>query len=87
MHFEREPGFYLGAIYFNYGITAIVVAVAYPVLTLTQTLGSQTALAVCMAFVLVFPILFFRHARSLWLAFDQFIDPQPPTEGRDAVAS
>lgn len=30
--FEREAGFFLGSIYFNYGLTALVVAIAYPVL-------------------------------------------------------
>ena len=28
--FEREPGFFLGSIYINYGLTALIVAVAYP---------------------------------------------------------
>src|SRR5262245_39347605 len=30
--FEREPGFFLGSIYFNYGLTALIVAIAYPLL-------------------------------------------------------
>jgi uncharacterized protein (DUF983 family) len=86
LRFEREPGFFLGAIYFNYGITALVVTVAYPVLTLSQTLSSRTALAVCMAFAIGFPMLLFRHARSFWLAFDQLIDPQPTNEKQDVMA-
>lgn len=76
LSFEREQGFYLGAIYFNYGLTALVVAIAYPVLMLSRTLPPQQALFACMAFVLVFPIFFHRFARSLWLGFDQFVDPQ-----------
>ena len=28
------------------------------------------------AFVVLFPTWFFRYARSLWLGFDQFIDPR-----------
>ena len=27
--FEREPGFFLGSIYINYGLTALIVAIAY----------------------------------------------------------
>src|SRR5688500_10126255 len=27
--FRREPGFYLGSIYFNYGLTALVVTVTF----------------------------------------------------------
>jgi hypothetical protein len=30
-----------------------------------------------LAFALLFPLWFFRYARSLWLGFDQFIDPRP----------
>jgi hypothetical protein len=29
-----------------------------------------------LAFVLLFPLVFFRHSRSLWLGFDQWRDPQ-----------
>ena len=76
LSFQREPGFYLGAIYFNYGLTALVVSIAYPVLVLTRQLSSQTALAVCMTFVVLFPLCFFRFARGLWLGFDELIDPQ-----------
>jgi hypothetical protein len=73
--FQREAGFYLGAIYFNYGLTALVVTIVFPVLVLSKTLSSNQALAVCMAFVVLFPLYFFRYARSLWLGFDEFIDP------------
>ena len=76
--FEREPGFFLGSIYFNYGVTALVVTIAYPLLVSTRTLHSKTALAVTMAWTVLFPVLFFRHARSLWVGFDEFYDPLPP---------
>ena len=76
LRLERESGFYLGAIYFNYGLTALVVAVAYPLLTFVAGMDRQLALAGCLLFVLVFPVLFFRHARSLWLGFDELVDPQ-----------
>ncbi len=74
--FQRESGFYLGAIYFNYGLTALVVAITYPLFVFTKTLSPNEALAACMAFVVFFPLFFFRYARSLWLGFDEFIDPR-----------
>lgn len=77
----REPGFYLGSIYFNYGLTALVVAIAYPVLLFNGLAGEQVLLWSSLVFVIVFPILFFRHARSLWLGFDQFVDPKPGEQG------
>ena len=32
LKFEREPGFFLGSIYINYGLTALIAAITYPVL-------------------------------------------------------
>jgi hypothetical protein len=34
-----------------------------------------------LAFVVIVPVLFFRHARALWLAFDQLWDPKPGEVG------
>jgi hypothetical protein len=73
--FQREHGFYLGAIYFNYGLTALVIAVAYPLLVFTNTLSARAGLAACMAFAVLFPLSFFRFARGLWLGFDELVDP------------
>ena len=75
--YEREPGFYLGSIYFNYGLTAMTVAIAYPFLLFSGTVPEQPLLWGAFLFSLLFPILFFRHSRSLWVGFDQFYDPRP----------
>lgn len=73
---EREPGFYLGSIYFNYGLTALISAIAYPVLLLNKVLPDWQLQAIILGFVVVFPLWFFRYARSLWLGFDEFADPR-----------
>jgi uncharacterized protein (DUF983 family) len=73
--YEREPGFFLGAIYFNYGLTSLVATVMYPVLSLTRVVTSKQALAITLTWVVLFPIWFFRYSRSLWLGFDEFYDP------------
>ena len=78
MTYEREPGFFLGTIYFNYGLTALVATIAFPVMVFVLRVDQNVALPITMAFVLLFPLWFFRYARSLWLGFDQYIDP--PTE-------
>lgn len=75
LDFQQEPGFYLGSIYFNYGLTALVVTVAYFALYFGSSLSNQTVLIVLMTFCVVFPLWFFRFARSLWLGFDQYWDP------------
>ncbi len=84
-NFEREPGFFLGSIYFNYGLTSLLVAIVYPILLFGFQLPETPLLIGAGIFVLLFPIWFFRYARSLWLGFDQFADPReqyeqnPPT--------
>ncbi|MFO0913320.1 MAG: DUF983 domain-containing protein [Pirellulales bacterium] len=77
LKYEREPGFFLGAIYFNYGLTALISAFAYPILLFSGTLHRQQTFAVTIAFVILFPLWFFRYARSLWLGFDYFWDRTP----------
>ena len=79
--FNREAGFFLGSIYFNYGLTALVLAVAYPVLLFRYRLDEQLLLFGSLTFAVLFPILFFPFSRSLWLGFDQYWDPRPGTEG------
>ncbi len=75
--FEREPGFFLGSIYIDYGLTALVPAIAYPVLLFGYKLPETPLLIASLAYVLVFPLWFHRYARSLWAGFDQWRDPQP----------
>ena len=75
--FEREPGFFLGSIYINYGLTAFLATIVYAVLY-AQGLGRGWEPKVALlAFVVIFPLFFHRHARSLWMGFDQWHDPKP----------
>lgn len=76
LDFQREPGFYLGSIYFNYAVTSLIVIAGYVPLWAARVVSPETLLAGFAAFVVLFPIWFFRHARGLWLAFDQIWDPQ-----------
>jgi uncharacterized protein (DUF983 family) len=79
--FEREPGFFLGSIYINYGITVLIVSIAYPILLFNGIVAKTPLLIGALAFTLVFPMLVFPWARSLWLGFDQWRDPRPGEEG------
>ena len=75
LDFQQEPGFYLGSIYFNYGLTALIVTVAYFTLYFADIFTDRARLIGLMVFIIVFPLWFFRYARSLWLGFDQYWDP------------
>lgn len=82
--FTREAGFFLGSIYVNYGLTALIVAVVYPILLFGGYVPESVLLPVSAVFVFVFPVLFFPFARSLWLGFDQYIDPRKKSELENA---
>ena len=81
--FEREPGFFLGSIYINYGLTALIAIVAAFVLRFRFNIPQNPLLIGAMAFTLLFPLLIFPWARSLWLGFDQWRDPRPGEIGPD----
>lgn len=75
--FEREPGFFLGSIYINYGITALVTVTAYMVMFFNRWLFDWQRMTIVLAVAVVLPMLLHRHARALWLGFDQWHDPRP----------
>lgn len=74
--FEREAGYFLGAMYFSY---AMAVAVATPLVVIGLWLGWSFPLigaADGVLLVLLAPVIF-RYSRVLWLHFDQHFDPRP----------
>ena len=72
--FERPPGYFLGSTYINYGVTALTTTVLYVWLYFGVGIEKQVLLPPILIFCLVFPLVFFRVARSLWLSLDCFID-------------
>lgn len=78
--FERAPGYFLGAIYFNYGLTAALMIAAYFIVFFLRGQVTAPWLAGLAGFCLLFPLWFFRYARALWMAFDERWDPLPNEE-------
>jgi uncharacterized protein (DUF983 family) len=68
--FDRAPGYYLGSTYINYGITAWVITVLFLVGRFYLHIEGNRLLWPLFVFCLIFPLLIFRQARALWLAFD-----------------
>lgn len=75
--FEREPGFFLGSIYINYGLTGLIAVIAALVLRFRFDIPQTPIMIGAMSFTLLFPLVVFPWARSLWLGFDQWRDPRP----------
>ena len=71
--YEREQGYFVGAIYVNYAVT-VAIAIG-TVLALDWTLGLSLTqqLTVGVGLALLVPVVFFRYARSLWLGLDFLI--------------
>lgn len=80
LKFEREEGYFLGAMYISYGL-ALFVIVFFTVLLWSLTHFSiikDVVWAVVMFLPLAPAATFF--ARVLWIYLDQSIDPQPIPE-------
>jgi len=72
--FERGPGYFLGSTYINYGVTALLTTVSYVVLHFGLRWDNEILLPGLAAFCLIFPLVFFRYARSMWLSVDCCVD-------------
>ncbi|MEX0614147.1 MAG: DUF983 domain-containing protein [Pirellulales bacterium] len=78
--FDRGPGYLLGSIYFNYGVTATLVLAMYFAMFFGDVLRDADRLVVLSLFAAGFATWFFRYARALWMAFDERWDPWPNEE-------
>ncbi|MEX2287494.1 MAG: DUF983 domain-containing protein [Planctomycetaceae bacterium] len=74
LKYERAPGYFLGSTYINYGLTVGTVTVAYVSLHFGFDYDNRTLVWPLVAFVVLFPLFFFRYARALWLAMDCVFD-------------
>lgn len=77
---EREQGYFLGSIYFNYGMTCVLVTGMYIFGRFYLGWPDKVLLSLLVPFIAVFPLFFFRYARASWLVFDQFFQPRFPSD-------
>ena len=75
LQFEREPGYFVGAMYLSYGLGIIATALVWlPMVLLGRSLG-EVLLASGALLIAASPWLF-RYARVLWLYLDHAVDPR-----------
>lgn len=74
--FQREAGFFVGAIMMNVVVTEGAVMLAFGLCLLILGGGALT-LPVLFAVALLFPVLFYHHSWSLWLAGDHVVERLP----------
>jgi uncharacterized protein (DUF983 family) len=70
LRYEREQGYFVGAIYVNYALTTAVTLGTVLGLDALVGLSLAAQLGIGIALGALVPLVFFRYARSLWLAID-----------------
>ncbi len=82
--YEREPGYFLLATWAgSYGSGSLLGLALYFFLDWKYDLPIWHLLSLVLIPVILFNILFARHAKSLFLAFDHFFDPHQRESGDD----
>ena len=76
LEYEREQGYFLGAMYFSYGMA---LALSAPLVLVLLVFGgfsvNEVILTLGVTITFLSPLLF-RYSRILWMHFDQFWDPR-----------
>jgi ABC-2 type transport system ATP-binding protein len=75
LKFEREQGYFLGAIYINYAATVACMLVGFFVLDYFVNLSLTSQIIVWSSFGVFFPMLFYRYSKVLWLCLDYLFSP------------
>ena len=82
LKFEREPGFFLGATVINYTLTLALLLPPVLVGVFMGRLAVAPALVWAVAWCILFPLLFYRPSKSLWLmTYYLFFPRQLPANG------
>jgi uncharacterized protein (DUF983 family) len=74
LKYERGPGYFLGSAYINYGVTSVAIIALYMSLHFGAGYPNEILTLPLLTFCVVFPLLSFRHSRSLWMSMDYFWD-------------
>src|SRR5262249_59686536 len=85
LRYEREQGYFVGAIYVNYALTSLLGLGGVILLDSVVGLSLVQQLALAIPIMLLAPLLFFRHARSLWLGIGFLAGSLDERAGRRAA--
>jgi uncharacterized protein (DUF983 family) len=78
LKFEREEGYFLGAMYISYGLALVAItAIAGALWALFGWWVTKDAIWAVVLFLPLAPTLTL-FSRVLWIYLDQTIDPEPP---------
>ena len=72
--FEREQGYFIGAIYINIIATESTLLLTLLIYGLITGTVDQRILTILFVLAIVLPLTFFHHSRSLWLSIDHILN-------------
>ncbi len=72
---EREPGYFLGAMYYSYGMAVILLVPLGIVAWVYELSAGWLGFIAVLQTTLLSPLIF-RYSRVLWLHMDQRFDPR-----------
>lgn len=81
IHFERETGYFLNAMFFAYVIGFLILAPTMLYMYFKQVSTITFTVVVSAELLLLWPWVF-RYSRVLWLHFDQLLDPRRPEKDK-----
>ena len=81
--FKREEGFFVGAILANVVATELIILVVCFFCLLVLGVTYESVLWLLFLIAVVFPIAFYHHSWSLWLALDYLVEGLPKYLGRN----
>ena len=73
--YEREAGYYTGAIAVNIILSELLITAITIPLAVNQSVPFVPLLLWGLIMPVLFPLLFYRHAKSLWMSIDNMVHP------------
>lgn len=73
--FEREPGYFLGAMYFSYSLAILTGAPTFIILWMMRVPDLWFIAVLALQLGLSSPLIY-RYSRVMWLHLDQIVDPR-----------
>ncbi len=73
--YEREPGYYSGAMAVNLVVSELLIAAIAIPLAASQSVSVVILIALGVTLPFLLPLLFYRPTKCLWMSLDHFLHP------------
>jgi uncharacterized protein (DUF983 family) len=73
--YEREAGYFTGAMAVNLIVSELIIAAITIPLAVNQDIPLIPLILWGLTMPILFPLLFYRHTKSLWMSLDHLLHP------------